>query len=448
MPYDAGGKGQPKKRNSRFRIAAVVLLGAAAAFVYPIISAYYGVPPLYNHVISANLLAKYYLGSKTEKLPGAYFRFTSKYIHDGDEELVFDTVVACNTQVSSSRATGSSVLSGMMPNLFAKRTRNNNAVLVVTPDLCSEARRGLFEKVPETFIPITVWFENAEELTFGLAYVSEDAYESPKSHLKFVSAKVGPATREEWEAWWANRPENMVRQDMIRPRVGAPREDWERYQSFWPGKKYFADTCRGVVKLKLSEKTREKVRAHWPEDKPRYWAVKPKEAGSELARYLLSEATYFVTVPGEYEARYIWRGPHRYFTISSRTASSGLTSKSSTKNIKPAEYYSQIRNDYYPLLLRGVDKEREFSVRVDSNDASNRGFFACYNGPADNAFEALDYFLPSGRSKPTNAYINGVKVVKEGFAFSRSYPRQFVLERDTHLYRFTHFPILPHGGVE
>ena len=151
MPYDAGGKGQSKKkRNSRYRIAAVVLLGAVVAFVYPIISAYYGVPPLYNHVISANLLAKYYLGSKTVKLPGAYFRFTSKYIHDGDEELVFDTVVACSTQVSSSRATGSSVLSGMTPNLFAKRTRNNNAVLVVTPDLCSEANRGLWDDLPET----------------------------------------------------------------------------------------------------------------------------------------------------------------------------------------------------------------------------------------------------------------------------------------------------------
>lgn len=448
MPYDADGRGQPKKRSSRFRIAAAVLLGAVVAFVYPIISAYYGVPPLYNHAISGNLLAKYYLNTKTEKLPGACFRFTSKYIHDGDEELVFDTVVACSTQVSS-RATGSSVLSGMTPNLFAKRTRNNNAVLVVTPDLCSEANRGLWDDLPKTFIPITVWFENAEELTFGLAYVSEDAYESPKSHLKFVSAKVEPATREDWEAWWANRPENMVRQDMILPRVSAPRKDWERYYAFWPGKQYFADTCRGVIKLKLSEKTREKVRAHWPEDRPRYWAVKPKEAGSELRRYLLSEATYFVTVPGEYEARYIWHSPHRHFTVSSRTAPGGTTSKYSTINIKPAEYYPQMRDDYYPFLLSPeVDKKREFSVRVDSNDPSNRGFFACFNGPASNAFEALDYYLPSGRSKPTNAYINGVKVRKEGFAFSRSYPMQFVFERDTHLYRFTHFPILPHGGVE
>ncbi|MEM7195912.1 MAG: hypothetical protein AAF402_13235, partial [Pseudomonadota bacterium] len=94
---------------------------------------------------------------------------------------------------------GSTVLSGMTPNVFAKRTRNNHAVLVVTPELCSTAYRGLWDNVRKDFIPIAVRFENADELTFGLAYVSEDAYEGPKSHLEFVSAEVGPATHEEWE---------------------------------------------------------------------------------------------------------------------------------------------------------------------------------------------------------------------------------------------------------
>ena len=114
----------------------------------------------------------------------------------------------------------------------------------------------------------------------------------------------------------------MVRQDVILPRVSAPRKDWDRYYAFWPGKQYFADTCRGVVKLKLSEKTREKVRAHWPKDRPRYWAARPKEAGTELRRYLIEEATYFATVPGEFEFRHIWRGgawiSHRIIPNSAR----------------------------------------------------------------------------------------------------------------------------------
>uniref|UniRef100_UPI002629BDE0 hypothetical protein n=1 Tax=uncultured Maritalea sp. TaxID=757249 RepID=UPI002629BDE0 len=48
------------------------------------------VAPLYNHPISAKILYGYYFKARKAQLTGYFFRFTSKFIHDGDEEMIFD----------------------------------------------------------------------------------------------------------------------------------------------------------------------------------------------------------------------------------------------------------------------------------------------------------------------------------------------------------------------
>lgn len=82
------------------RFGVLLVVFAVVAFTYPVVSALVGVAPVYNHPISAKLLYGYYFKSQRKNLPGYFFRFTSKFIHDGDEEMVFDTVVARNTQIT------------------------------------------------------------------------------------------------------------------------------------------------------------------------------------------------------------------------------------------------------------------------------------------------------------------------------------------------------------
>ena len=54
-------------------------------------------------------------------------------------------------------------------------------------------------RVPEDFLPGIIWFEKAGDRRFGIAHVSEDAFENPKGKLKFHGATVQRATRAEWE---------------------------------------------------------------------------------------------------------------------------------------------------------------------------------------------------------------------------------------------------------
>jgi hypothetical protein len=55
-----------------------------------------------------------------------------------------------------------------------------------------------------------VIFTDADTLAFGQAYISDDAYESPSSELKFEGATITASTGEAWEEFRKNGPPNVV----------------------------------------------------------------------------------------------------------------------------------------------------------------------------------------------------------------------------------------------
>src|SRR6185369_15657428 len=83
------------------------------------------------------------------------------------------------------------------PLIFAQATRDGGAVMQIVPSACrGETTYG--GEVPTDFLPGAVWFDSKDDLSFGVGYVSEDAFENPRSKLKFLGAEIRSATKAEW----------------------------------------------------------------------------------------------------------------------------------------------------------------------------------------------------------------------------------------------------------
>src|SRR5882724_2435397 len=113
-----------------------------------------------------------------------FFRLTAKYLH-GDEPVDFDIVVGCGVRFTAYR--GTSIEHDVFiqdPWFFVRRTRDGGAVLQNVPNAChfETTDNG---QVPKDLLPGAVWFDDATDLSLGIAYVTEDAFENPNSRLKF-----------------------------------------------------------------------------------------------------------------------------------------------------------------------------------------------------------------------------------------------------------------------
>ena len=78
--------------------------------------------------------------------------------------------------------------------VFGRRMSDGKGLVVRPPDAC-QGQTTANGKVQPDLLPVVVVYENAETLDFGIAYLSEDAYESPLSVLKFGGATIEKATR-------------------------------------------------------------------------------------------------------------------------------------------------------------------------------------------------------------------------------------------------------------
>jgi hypothetical protein len=132
---------------------------------------------------------------------GYFYRFKAGFeVKATGERLDFDTVVACNIRVTRWRDGGLSDDTTISPKVMIKATAGGQAVMLYTLRGCS----GLTsedEDVPPDVLPLAIWFDSVEDFSNGLAYVSEDAYDSPRGKLVFHGARIERATRADWEAW-------------------------------------------------------------------------------------------------------------------------------------------------------------------------------------------------------------------------------------------------------
>jgi hypothetical protein len=197
---------------------------------------------------------------------GYYYRFKASYIYKG-EPLDFDIVVGCNVSVTTYKDNDRTVEVVLVPTIFGLKTKDDHGVAVHLPQAChgETTQNG---RVPKTLLPLVVTYQTADEPWSGVAYASEDAYDSPRSELKFLGATINRATSEEWQAW---RETGAKKNFITYALLGInPRNMWD-FPKWKPGYRVMASQCRSASRVRVPEPVRELARQFWPDDKPSYW---------------------------------------------------------------------------------------------------------------------------------------------------------------------------------
>ena len=67
--------------------------------------------------------------------------------------------------------------------------------------------------VPADLLPFAAWFEDADDLSFGLQYTSKEAYKGPHAKIRFLGATIESANAADFENWKRQAGEDFVPQN-------------------------------------------------------------------------------------------------------------------------------------------------------------------------------------------------------------------------------------------
>lgn len=122
-------------------------------------------------------------------------------------------------------------------------------------------------------MPVIVVYDDAKALTFGTAYISDDAYESPLSLMTFDRATVEKANRAEFDDFRQNGLPNVVTRSAYHSGRTPPKRLEEMGIQEGIG---MARHCDTYARFSLMPIARELLKEYWPQERPRYWAVPTK----------------------------------------------------------------------------------------------------------------------------------------------------------------------------
>ena len=218
-------------KNAGWRVlAGLLLVGAPFANVE-------GQPPLKGDSFTKSI------DNKTAGQDrGYYYRFKASYAYKG-EPLDFDIVVGCNVSIATYKDNSRSVEVGIAPMVYGLKMKDGHGVVIKPPEACrgETTENG---KVPAALLPLVVTYEDADHPWFGLAYASEDAYESPISELKFFGATIGRASFEEWQDWRKTEAsKNFITYELL----GINETNRFDHPRWKPGYRVMSSICAGFA---------------------------------------------------------------------------------------------------------------------------------------------------------------------------------------------------------
>lgn len=207
-----------------------------------------------------------------------YFRFKVALTYRGEPQN-FDIVVGCNVKRTGYKDGSSTYEAGLVPTVFGRRMNDGRGLVIRVPDGC---RGGTTAdgKIPRDLLPLVVVYDDADTLAFGTAYLSDDAYDSPLSVLTFHGAVVEQASRAEFDAFRREQPNLVSREAYHSAFGGTILKDLGLRRARVP----FGRHCWAYARFRLFDEQRERARAHWPADRPRYWAPMAKGVVNEIVR--------------------------------------------------------------------------------------------------------------------------------------------------------------------
>jgi len=264
--------------------------------------------------------------------------------------------------------------------------------------------------VPKDFLPGAVWFEKYGDYRFGIAYVSEDAFESPNGKLKFHSASVHRATLEEWEAFRKRAAENegMRKRYYDRPYYWSPEAQRIASSGGKEIESAYARGCTGVRRYKLSEAGRTVVRKHWPAGRPRYWATQTRDDGPWPELQKLEQRVPIFENGFRYVQHLIGSG-YNYGGFPTR-ARGGMFHSRSFRFVPP-EIFPMRSDRGIPWVFRErVARSKYLSRDVEVRTGPGKGFLYCYTtlNPGEGKLEIP---LPNYRDRISQVRVDGEAVV-------------------------------------
>ncbi|CTQ63273.1 hypothetical protein [Roseibium album] len=373
-------------------IKRLLLVSFAAAFVVGII---YIVKNFAGFLPWLPLaLALYFSGgeapSETAVNRGIYYRVTTQYLVDNIEPLNFDVVVTCETNRPKEVFSKNLIV----PSLFLKRTKDNHAVLMSLPYFCTTIkdrylgqRLGAFDG---SFLPLTIWFQDADNLEMGLGYTSNHSYKNTAARLTVLSSSVRYASREEFEDWYsANRNDNLIisKDDSPALKIHPVLREYKDLP--------FSNRCYGIGFASLNREGQKLLDAFWPRGRPEFWtdANLTNQKRAELNERIEKSSEVKLQAFGnasariiEYEKKFDWQNASSTWDIVGRN-------KSKLSNYLS---YRFLPTEHYPLFVKDdllvPESGQGILHRVfDLNYRSDlKGFAACYLGLVDARREGLD----------------------------------------------------------
>lgn len=207
---------------------------------------------------------------------GSFFMFTVDVEYKG-KPFRIQYPVGCSYHLSKDLS-GDNIVEGasLSPSVFGKETPDGGALVVKTPVFCDYEKDIDAGKVPSTYNPLIVHYEDAEKPWFGLGYYSAKAFTQPISKMKFISSKTVRITAQEFSDW---RKENSTANWVTYERLHHDENPFND-KPWKPGKKYMASVCRGAYFIQLPESVSLQLEEGWKQDgKPKYWAPGEKQRG-------------------------------------------------------------------------------------------------------------------------------------------------------------------------
>jgi hypothetical protein len=399
-------------------------LGIAFAFVVAGL-AMYGVS--YRTPVAAAQVQTY------TKDQGYFYRFRAGFeVKATGEQLDFDYVVACNIRLTRWRDGGLSNDSTHSPRAMYKATKDGQVVMLRTLEAC-HGLTSEHEDVPPDVLPLAIWFEDVADLSAGLGYVSEDAYENPLGKLKFLGARVDRATRADWEAWRAKSAKEYVQRGVL---PGPWGYDFPNPPD--PAIGPHVVQCDGYRRLKLPENMRSKLRVFWPEDRPRFWTLSRTEERRTIGEVISDPNQPLPPGIGRWVRRFGTPSESRSAGLplrSGRIVSNSLNADGSRRRHLaeswPAETYPFLwppLTSIMPVAKAAPTPGSTYVLKLEYRDGALNGFAACQNGG-----KALEYGSRSGFFPPPVRHVFEVdgsvakRLVSKAPAMERP---AYVAERD------------------
>ncbi|WLA64941.1 hypothetical protein [Bradyrhizobium diazoefficiens] len=357
-----------------------------------------------------------------------FFRFKAQYLVKATGEVVrFDLVRPCRAQYAKD-VFGDSVGLGPLGtgkyepgsyfggvNRFPKVTQDGHAIVVRIPLAC-KGETTANGKLPPDLLPFVSWFEDADDLTQGLMYATEDAYRSPLAKIEFRGASIEAASSEDFQDWLKHAAEGFRPSRDIQSPLGLTQHD-----IFGGGP--IAQFCRGVHQVAFPPELVARLAEIQPPGKPRFWNwVAAEQAGTGEKLKALMEDTHRLRTP------YRYGGLSMYDFLqtpgeSSPTSAHGAFRRPDMKPV-PVFPYSHIPDG---MRSAAIDKEKGLPLYFDVDlRPEMRGFLSCRKATS------LRSLYPDPNVK-IEWRANGEQIA--GYMLSLMWmPPGAFFENDTHLY--------------